>query len=440
MYKCLLIFTSNDESEKIKSIEYPIQDEKQQTITPASDDGKNKVALDYQFEKGKDYDDFKVTTTKNNTFELTPFYKIKINIGNETVREIKWVKGGNYPLNQIPQKENHTFYGWEEREDAYIAKYTHEDKYYYKENDTEVIIYAIMRPNVELASNSLIKAVEENNQTSQANITINNETYTSDFMVYNEDLVLDGTTDINGAILKNNIYEFGNEYTDVAKDGLNEDGTSKIEYAQNMVILKVNGNLTVNSNVTLTACKSTKGYGGPKGLLIYCTGTIYNGGIIDMTARGARAEGQDVYLWQNTNGNYEYVPAVGGIGGEAVYRSSNGTTNGNPGENGQNRATGGGGSGASRHFKNTSGWSGAGSKGTSYSGGTGGGGSDVRDKYWNSGPGEENGGTGGYAYSNHSSGHGTTAGAGNPGGVAYLYSRSIRWSRNKWNRWFVNNL
>ena len=34
-----------------------------------------------------------------------------------------------------------------------------------------------------------------------------------------------------------------------------------------------------------------------------------------MTARGAKAEGQDVYLFKNFDGTYEHVPAVGGSGG-----------------------------------------------------------------------------------------------------------------------------
>lgn len=69
------------------------------------------------------------------------------------------------------------------------------------------------------------------------------------------------------------------------------------EDAKNTVVLKVNWNLIINEGVTLTACKSDDGYGGPKGLMIYCTGTITNNGTISMTARGARAEGENVYLY-----------------------------------------------------------------------------------------------------------------------------------------------
>ena len=31
-------------------------------------------------------------------------------------------------------------------------------------------------------------------------------------------------------------------------------------------------------------------FGGPKGMIVYCTGTLINNGTISMTARGAKAE------------------------------------------------------------------------------------------------------------------------------------------------------
>ena len=134
-----------------------------------------------------------------------------------------------------------------------------------------------------------------------------------------------------------------------------------------MVVLKVNGDLTIEEGVTLTACKSDNGYGGPKGLLIYCTGTIINNGTVDMTARGAKAEGQNVYLWQNEDESYEYVPAVGANGGA---RKDSGI--GNNGNDGVDRQTGGGASGGGRTYYHL-GTGGAGASGTSYSGGAGGG-------------------------------------------------------------------
>ncbi len=132
-------------------------------------------------------------------------------------------------------------------------------------------------------------------------------------IVYKGNLNLNGTNNVEGATLANNIYEFGDKTIDVGKaDTQNQDGTTETGYAKNMVILKVEGDLTISQGVTLTACKSDDGYGGPKGMLIYCTGKLTNNGTISMTARGAKAEGQDVFLWKNTNGTFEYVPADGG--------------------------------------------------------------------------------------------------------------------------------
>ena len=147
------------------------------------------------------------------------------------------------------------------------------------------------------------------------------------------------------------------------------------EDAKNTVVLKVNGNLIINEGVTLTACKSDDGYGGPKGLMIYCTGTITNNGTISMTARGARAEGENVYLYENNNNTFEYIPAQGAKGGESLRKGRNSGGNGINGYAGSKRQTGGGGSGAVwASDDNPIAISGAGGTGTSYSGGAGGGG------------------------------------------------------------------
>lgn len=123
-----------------------------------------------------------------------------------------------------------------------------------------------------------------------------------------------------------------------------------------MLILKFHKNLTINSGITLIPQVRKKG------MIIYVAGTLINNGKISMTARGASAVGQDVYLYNN-----EYVPAIGGNGGKGIK----GQVNGNVGINGTNRSTGGGGAGASMRANTTGG---NGGSGTSYSGGTGGGG------------------------------------------------------------------
>ena len=218
---------------------------------------------------------------------------------------------------------------------------------------------------------------------------------------------------INGVTYGVHAYEQdGNQtWTSNMEFGAPEDVGTKTSYAQNMVIVKVNGDLTVNKGVTISTYYTE--YGGPKGLLLYVTGKLINNGTID-NSHGAYAEGQDVYLWKNADGSYEYVPASGGVGGTAKYPNGSGNSYvGGNGTDGTNRSTGGGGSGGSSGY----GLGSFGTQGTSYSGGTGGGGSGTSSVYsgpWNAGSASTNGGKGGNAGGTGNSG----GGAGNPGGTA----------------------
>ena len=172
---------------------------------------------------------------------------------------------------------------------------------------------------------------------------------------------------VNGETYNLKIYSFDNDL-EISADtsfGTEEDVANKEEYAKNMVVLKVKGNLTIDENSIITSYASKNGYGGTKGMMVYCTGTLTNNGIISMTARGAKAEGQNVYLWKNSDNSYEFIPAYGAEGGKgssSVYYEK-----GKNGNNGINRQTGGGGSGEVTYDI-----SGSGQYGTSYSGGTGG--------------------------------------------------------------------
>ncbi len=192
----------------------------------------------------------------------------------------------------------------------------------------------------------------------------------------------------------------------------NDVGTASAN-AKNMVLVKVNGDLTINSGVTVTSYGTS--YGGTKGMLLYVTGNLENRGTITMTARGAKAEGQNVYLWKNADasqrGEYEFVPKVGASGGlEKSYGFfPDVTLIGNPGENGTSRKTGGGSSGSIR-MRTTTSVSGRGGNGTSYSGGTGSGGA----YHGTTQNGSDNGGAGGNSINPKSWGGG---GAGNPGGT-----------------------
>ena len=121
-----------------------------------------------------------------------------------------------------------------------------------------------------------------------------------------------------------------------------------------MLVVKYHKNLIVDSGVTLTANTALDAEGKEtnltykKGMYICVMGDILNFGNISMTARGTYdQEGENVYLWKNIDNTYEYVPAVGGIGGEGIRTTRNQYRKGNSGANGILRATGGGGSGAS---------------------------------------------------------------------------------------------
>ena len=157
------------------------------------------------------------------------------------------------------------------------------------------------------------------------------------------------------------------------------DVATKNDNAQNMVVVKVKGNVTIEEGVTVRPYYDEL-YGGPKGFTMYVTGKLENNGTID-NSHGAKAEGQDVYLWKNADGTYEYVPALGG----------------NSNQSGSKRQTGGGGQGGAN--------GGYGGSGTSYSGGTGGSNTVLT-------PASNIGGQGSSSASDNG------GGAGNPGGTS----------------------
>ena len=173
-----------------------------------------------------------------------------------------------------------------------------------------------------------------------------------------------------------------------------------------MLVVKYWGNLTVDSGVTLTATTRKKG------MYLHVDGNITNNGGISMTARGANAVGENVYLWKKSTGFFEYIPSAGSTGGAKVYSSSVSSPKaGSAGAVGKTRSTGGGGAGAAVY----SAYSGDGASGTSYSGGTGGGGG-----YYNQNgiAGSSNGGSGGSGRAGNQYTYGAGGGAGNPGGAA----------------------
>jgi len=309
---CSLKFTINDSDDKIKSIEYPTKENENPFIVYTKDEGRESVALDYEVENGRELEKFKITTASGQVIEKDIVYKITYdpNGGTEGPSEDNTIYTLNTKITSLAAKrDGYHFCGWSENKDATIPDYFLDGEYKYTESAyNDVTLYAVWIKESEFSSplvinnESLIGKVSEVESGSIANITVNDTEYSANIIYVDGDVVLDGQTVIEGATLTDNVYEFGNELTDVGTADTN---------ATNTVILKVNGNLTVNCGITLTTCKSSDGYGGPKGFFVYCDGELINNGTITMTARGGKAEGQDVYLWQNEDATYEYVPAVG---------------------------------------------------------------------------------------------------------------------------------
>lgn len=202
-------------------------------------------------------------------------------------------------------------------------------------------------------------------------------------------------------------------------------------------------NITVNSGVTLIPPYRCKG------LIIFDKGTFTNNGTISMTARGASAKGQNIYLVQNDDGSYEFVPAVGangGAGAENVW-INRWTYTGGAGGSAVGRQTGGGGAGSSFSWTNCPVNVGKGGNGTSYSGGSGAGrcmrwGTSYPMASFNSLSGSDTGGAGGFYtgfdgvnWNNPGPSKGATQSAGGnyysdfgKGGFGKINGRDVGWS------------
>lgn len=140
------------------------------------------------------------------------------------------------------------------------------------------------------------------------------------------------TLKVNGEEYPAEIYNYDENINYLIDKNL---GTS--EEDSRMLIMKYNGNLNIAEDTLITA-QTRK-----KGMFIYVAGDLTNSGEISMTARGAKAEGQDVYLWKYESGKYEYVSAVGAAGGQNVSASPGSGKSisklGNPGTIGEYRKT-----------------------------------------------------------------------------------------------------
>ena len=260
---------------------------------------------------------------------------------------------------------------------------------------------------IDLPKNSVLAYLEDQSYNEEGEyeetIEINNQSYLTHIYYYNGDQDWTTSTIPNSGIF-----------------GSSEDVGTSSNNATKMVVVKVDGDLTIGSSVTIRPYYNN--YGGPKGFMLYVTGTLTNNGTID-NSHGAKAVGQDVYLWENatyTNieDRYEKVPAIGGTG--AAKRTTNGA---NSGQAGTGRATGGGGGG---YRYGTNATVGTGGNGTSYSGGAGSGSANSQDgKAITSSSGSSTGGAGSSGVSDVTGISGVkVGGVGNPTPASSLSSSS----------------
>lgn len=242
------------------------------------------------------------------------------------------------------------------------------------------------------------------------------EGYTTlyDYMVHADIPDGDHTIDLNGVIIS---IEMINKIGDYRFDGSETIGNTIAD--QHMLILRVDGDLTIQENTILQPLVRKKG------MFLFAKGNIINNGTISMTARGAIAAGQDIQVAYDNKQVLHVIPAIGGTGAPAVSAPYNSFTTGVKGSS-KALSTGGGGSGAAMQGQTRySVISGKGGNGTSYSGGSGGGG--ISSRYTaTAGTGSPTGGPGGNGYAKTDSQYYYMGGggAGNPGGTGAKSSGS----------------
>ena len=139
-----------------------------------------------------------------------------------------------------------------------------------------------------------------------------------------------------------------------------------------MLVVKYHKNLTIDKGVTVTAT-NVNNLTYKKGMYLCVLGDLVNNGTISMTARGTyNCDGENVYLWKNTDDTYEYIPA-NGAAKKSEYRPYYETPK-LDGNNGTNRGTGSGGLGngiVNGLDGSNNSYVGSSTGGTSYAGGNG---------------------------------------------------------------------
>lgn len=320
-YNCLLTFTSTDENNKIKQIEYPSQEGKEpKVITIANEDGKDKIAVDYEFEKEDINKIFKVKTVRGDIISKRTAYTITYdaNSGINPPKEDKMFIGNSKILSEEqPTKEGYVFWGWSEDKNGTKPEYLKKDEFINTDKKEDIKLYAIW----EDENNGIIRYI--------AKQEVNNSgiyTTTALGVEYNLEVTY---------LTPSNIESYGGTY-DLASNtytlnDLNLGTAQGIQIneqnKQAMAVLKCEGNLIINGKITTRAYSTTNsGVTGDvtkiKGMCIYCTGKLTNNGEITQTARGTcDTKGENVYLWPE-NSSYEgyTVPAVGASGGLRLWQ------------------------------------------------------------------------------------------------------------------------
>ena len=348
-----------------------------QIITPSNliinAHGKNEVSFDYKVSLDNNY----LVKVKNNKNEE---YQKEINVSNDFLSDFMRVSS-------IKESEYQRVFKIEGDEG-------HKSIYYAIGNDTEnwtmyskpirLDYFQIKEQEKENEDGTVTVRIKEINDLNKEVITskkitdinVNNANYNT------QEKTIVGTSLID--CIKNNNLENGNylfKITGMTDDGTeetinypvelynyNEDatyitnnnfvvGTTAISGFGNSstdnrtLVLKYNGNLTIESDGIMTAnTKNSTVY--KKGMFIYCANKITNNGQISMTARGTNtldsASTENVYLYKNADETFEYVPGDGAKGGSASTVTGASSIAGGKGSNATGRQTGGGGGGTAR--------------------------------------------------------------------------------------------
>ena len=109
IYKCLLIFSSNDDKEKIKFVEYPKIEGKEIKLLQVVEDGRTQIGIDYEINRNDVESVFKIITSNGNVVEkeiikhvpnifeyiTEPYHEFEIKITGNYRIECWGATGGN---------------------------------------------------------------------------------------------------------------------------------------------------------------------------------------------------------------------------------------------------------------------------------------------------------------------------------------------------------